>query len=109
MIEIGNSLPNLTDPAATTGAAEMLAFKALSLFPPRPCRAAATGSTYARVFHKSGYRFCDQNTRKLSMRSRISGLRHGLCPAAPQAVRRDALMQFRRACAGLRPARYRRP
>src|SRR5664279_988135 len=30
MIEIGKSLPNLTDPAATTGAAEMFAFKALS-------------------------------------------------------------------------------
>src|SRR3981189_3324779 len=30
MIEIGKSLPNLTDPAATTAAAEMLAFKALS-------------------------------------------------------------------------------
>src|SRR5258706_13603776 len=30
MIEIGKSLPNLTDPAATTGAAEVFAFKALS-------------------------------------------------------------------------------
>jgi hypothetical protein len=30
MIEIGKSLPNLTDPAATSGAAEMFAFKALS-------------------------------------------------------------------------------
>jgi hypothetical protein len=30
MIEIGKSLPNLTDPAATTGAAERLAFKAVS-------------------------------------------------------------------------------
>src|ERR1700734_1490459 len=28
MIEIGRSLPNLTDPAATTGAAEILALKA---------------------------------------------------------------------------------
>jgi hypothetical protein len=27
MIEIGKSLPNLTDPAVTTGAAEILAFK----------------------------------------------------------------------------------
>src|SRR3982074_3801109 len=32
MIEIGKSLPNLTDPAATTGAAEVFAFKALSFF-----------------------------------------------------------------------------
>src|SRR5712691_8989476 len=45
MIEIGKSLPNLTWPAVTTGAAEMLAFKALILFPARPCRAPAGGST----------------------------------------------------------------
>src|SRR5450432_2243639 len=32
MIEIGRSLPNLTDPAATSGAAKMLAFKVESLF-----------------------------------------------------------------------------
>ena len=32
MIEIGKSLPNSTDPAATTGAAEMLAFKGIILF-----------------------------------------------------------------------------
>jgi hypothetical protein len=32
MIEIGKALPNLTDPAATTGAAAMWAFKALSFF-----------------------------------------------------------------------------
>src|SRR6266700_2334148 len=44
-IEIGKSLPNLTWPAVTTGAAEMLAFKALILFPARPCRAPARGST----------------------------------------------------------------
>jgi len=37
MIEIGKSLPNLTSPAVTTGAAEMLAFKALILFRARPC------------------------------------------------------------------------
>src|SRR6266446_1163636 len=30
MIEIGKSLPNLTDPTATSGAAEMFAFKAMS-------------------------------------------------------------------------------
>jgi len=30
MFEIGKSLPNLTDPAATSGAAETFAFKALS-------------------------------------------------------------------------------
>src|SRR6195256_2669931 len=45
MIEIGKSLPNLTWPAVTTGAAELLAFKALILFPARPCRAPARGST----------------------------------------------------------------
>src|SRR3982074_1702665 len=45
MIEIGKSLPNLTSPAVTTGAAEMLAFKALILFRARPCRAPARGST----------------------------------------------------------------
>src|SRR3982074_1090443 len=94
MIEIGKSLPNLTDPAATTGAAEVFAFKALS-FPARPCRATATGSTHARAFRKSGYRFCDQNTRKLSMLSRISGLRHGRYPAAPRGVQRGAATQFR--------------
>jgi hypothetical protein len=32
MIEIGKSLPNLTDLAATTGAAEMFAFKDAFLF-----------------------------------------------------------------------------
>jgi hypothetical protein len=32
MIEIGKSLPNLTDPAATTGAAEVFAFKDAFLF-----------------------------------------------------------------------------
>jgi hypothetical protein len=32
MIEIGKVLPNLTGPAATTGAAEVFAFKALSFF-----------------------------------------------------------------------------
>src|SRR3982074_2516371 len=45
MIEIGNSLPNLTDPAATTGEAEMLAFKTISLFRTGPCRAVPRGST----------------------------------------------------------------
>src|ERR1700686_3324766 len=34
MTEIGKSLPNLTGPAATTGAAEVFAFKALSFFWP---------------------------------------------------------------------------
>jgi hypothetical protein len=32
MIEIGKTLPNFTDPAATTGAADVLAFKAFVLF-----------------------------------------------------------------------------
>jgi hypothetical protein len=32
MIEIGKSLPNLTDPAATMGAAEVFAFKDAFLF-----------------------------------------------------------------------------
>src|SRR5258705_11639284 len=45
MIEIGKSLRNLTSPAVTTGAAEMLAFKAQILFRARPCRAPARGST----------------------------------------------------------------
>jgi hypothetical protein len=45
MIEIGRSLPNVTDPAATTGAAEVVAFKTLSLFRAGPCRAAPEGST----------------------------------------------------------------
>ena len=54
MTEIGKSLPNLTDPTATTGAAEMLAFKALS-FPRRgPCRAAAGGSTAIRGLEYEG-------------------------------------------------------
>lgn len=34
MIEIGKSLPNLTDPAATTGAAEILAFKTFPFLGP---------------------------------------------------------------------------
>jgi hypothetical protein len=33
MIEIGKALPNLTDPAVTTGAAEMVAFKGISFLP----------------------------------------------------------------------------
>src|SRR5882724_13599995 len=32
MIEIGKSLPNFTDPAATTGAAQIFAFKGFVLF-----------------------------------------------------------------------------
>ena len=76
MIEIGRSLPNLTDPAATTGAAERLAFKAFSLFRPRPCRAAPAGSTLFGAL-------------------RISGLRHGRHPAARSAVRHGAARQFR--------------
>jgi len=52
IIEIGKSLPNSTDPAATTGAAGRFAFKLLSLFRTGPCRAAAAGSTRARVFRK---------------------------------------------------------
>ena len=41
MIEIGRSLPNLTEPAETTGAAEMFAFKGISFYPARtmPVRA----------------------------------------------------------------------
>jgi hypothetical protein len=58
MIEIGKSLPNLTDPAATTGAAKRFAFKLFSSFRTEPCRAAAAGSTRTRVFRKSGIRFC---------------------------------------------------
>ena len=38
MIEIGRSLPNLTGPAATTGAAEMFAFKGFPYFRRGPCR-----------------------------------------------------------------------
>jgi hypothetical protein len=33
MIEIGSSLPNLTGPAVTTGAAEIFAFKGISFLP----------------------------------------------------------------------------
>src|ERR1700686_386769 len=55
MIEIGKALPNLTDPAATIGAAQMFAFKALSFFPPRPCRAAPEGST---LFSALEYQSC---------------------------------------------------
>ena len=79
MIEIGRSLPNLTDPAATTGAAEMLAFKALFLVSDAtmPGSAAADQPTLAR--------------------SRISGLRHGRRPAAPPAVRHGAARQCRSA------------
>jgi hypothetical protein len=36
----------LTDPTATSDAAEMFAFKASSFFRRRPCRSAATGSTH---------------------------------------------------------------
>src|ERR1700722_13413436 len=55
MIEIGKSLPNLTDPAVTTGAAEMLAFKAFFLrLRIGPCRAAATGSTHFGRFEYQG-------------------------------------------------------
>src|ERR1700754_2676046 len=45
MIDIGSSLPNLTDPAATTGAVEVMSFKTLSLFRAAPCRAEPEGST----------------------------------------------------------------
>jgi hypothetical protein len=45
MIEIGKSLPNLTEPTVTTGAAETLAFKGLSSFRREPCRSALQGST----------------------------------------------------------------
>src|ERR1700704_1946506 len=54
MIEIGKVLPNLTDPAATGGAAQMFAFKALSFFPPRPCRAAPEGSTLFSALEYQG-------------------------------------------------------
>src|SRR6185437_5007939 len=55
MIEIGRSLPNLTDPAATSGAAGKFAFKLFSLFRTEPCRAAAVGSTY---FGRFEYQDC---------------------------------------------------
>src|SRR3954452_13999193 len=45
MIEIGRSLPNLTVPTVTTGAAEMSAFKGISSFRRGPCRSAQSGST----------------------------------------------------------------
>jgi hypothetical protein len=48
MIEIGRSLPNLTGPTVTTGAAEMFAFKGISLFRRGPCRSAPSGSTLFR-------------------------------------------------------------
>jgi hypothetical protein len=66
MIEIGKSLPNLTDPAATTGAAEVFAFKGTFLFRsdhegPRPgdqpclegvnIRVAPTGGKASRPVH----------------------------------------------------------
>src|SRR5882757_5017402 len=101
MIEIGRSLPNLTDPAATTDAAEVFAFKALSFFRRDHAGRRRPDQPRARI-RKNGYRFCDQNTRKLSMRSRISGLRHGRYPAAPQGVRHGAATQFRPADAMLR-------
>src|ERR1700730_7483791 len=55
MIEIGRSLPNLTDPAVTTGAAEVVAFKTFSLFRAGPCRAAPEGST---LFSSLEYQGC---------------------------------------------------
>src|ERR1700722_17096803 len=54
MIEIGKSLPNLTDPAATTGAAKRFAFKLFSLFRTGPWRAAAAGSTGFSRFEYQG-------------------------------------------------------
>src|ERR1700728_1622202 len=53
MIEIGRSLPNLTDPAATIGAAKRFVVK---LFPFRtgPCRAAVAGSTCFGGFEYQG-------------------------------------------------------
>jgi hypothetical protein len=50
MIEIGKALPNLTAPALTTAAAEILVSKALSF-----SGATMPGATM-RVFRKSGYR-----------------------------------------------------
>src|ERR1700738_231564 len=60
MIEIGKSLPNLTGPAATIGAAEVFAFKALSFFrrdhvgqrrPDQPTRgySAKVGTAFATI------------------------------------------------------------
>src|SRR3981189_3370713 len=54
MIEIGKSLPNLTDPAATTGAAEMLSFNGTFLFRrdhegPRPRDQPYLGGSNIRV------------------------------------------------------------
>src|SRR5271154_2398016 len=45
MIDIGRSLPNLTVPAVTIGAAEMLALNGFSFFRRGPCRSAPSGST----------------------------------------------------------------
>jgi hypothetical protein len=48
MIEIGKSLPNLTGPTVTTGAAEILAFKGISFLP----RADHAGPRLARIPQK---------------------------------------------------------
>src|SRR6267142_6991437 len=53
MIEIGRSLPNLTLPAVTTGAAAMLAFKLFPLLA-GPCRAVPQGSTLFRGLEYQG-------------------------------------------------------
>jgi hypothetical protein len=53
MIEIGKSLPNLTEPAETTGAAEMLALKGVC-----PCSSADhAGPRYARIPQEVGTGF----------------------------------------------------
>src|SRR5258707_11293665 len=85
MIEIGKSLPNLTSPAVTTGAAEMLGFKAVILFPARPCRAAPGGST---LFSGLEYQGCA-----------MGGIRrHDQTPHMP--LRADTVLPMQ--CFGLR-------
>src|SRR3981189_90897 len=65
MIEIGKSLPNLTWPAVTTGAAEMLAFKALSFF------GAAIGiradGDWEIFLRQTGYHFVEPCSRCLDL------------------------------------------
>src|SRR3954471_8597402 len=53
IIEIGRSLPNLTLPAVTTGAAATLAFKRFPLLG-GPCRAVTRGSTQFQALEYQG-------------------------------------------------------
>src|ERR1700704_5140516 len=91
MIEIGKALPNLTDPAATIGAADSLAFKESSF----------SGATMQRDVEGI-------NPNPAS-RSRISGLRHGRHRAVSQAAQHGAGWQFLLAEAMPRQLQYRPP